>query len=274
MSKQTSLFSVAICLSIFVCSCTPQPQMHCYWYDPNTGRVMTEAEYQEWKATQEREKQHRIWWQNEVLRAQQEFAKETQQLKEQAEKNHETNMAMLALAEKIVAPTQKQLSKKGTNKKNSFVEKQLKSADEPHNSPNTSDKWLPRLYELYEQVRVGIPSAQFELGMLLIQGEVLPQNDIEGMELIRKSSLNDYQPAIDYLNKLSQDSFDKLYIDAKSGNAKAQYDLGIKLIQGDGIPKNTTEGLEWIRKSSKHGYKKSRDFMEKLYLESRKGFNQ
>ena len=94
------------------------------------------------------------------------------------------------------------------------------------------------------------------------------------MELIRKSSLNDYQPAIDYLNKLSQDSFDKLYIDAKSGNAKAQYDLGIKLIQGDGIPKNTTEGLEWIRKSSKHGYKKSRDFMEKLYLESRKGFNQ
>ena len=212
MSKQASLFSVAICLSIFVCSCTPQPQMHCYWYDPNTGRTMTEEEYQEWKAAQPR-----------VL---------------------SVPPRLDAYADLAKMPTY-QPDPQFQERYYQFMKDMMKIIYQSPTERSASDQAsLKRIHQNH-------PSKPSTGGY----------QDTSAMQNIEHQ-------------RTQQRRIDELYDQAKLGNAKAQYDLGIKLIQGDGIPKNTTEGLEWIRKSSMQGYKKSQDFMEKLYLESRKGFNQ
>ena len=41
---------------------------------------------------------------------------------------------------------------------------------------------------------------------------------------------------------------------AQSGDAKAQFDLGLKYAQADGVAKNEAEAKKWLRKSADQGY--------------------
>jgi uncharacterized protein len=53
-------------------------------------------------------------------------------------------------------------------------------------------------------------------------------------------------------SKLSSDSAEmsQLYSEAKNGNATAQYILGLKLLQGDGIAPNSVQAVTWFRQAA------------------------
>ncbi len=40
---------------------------------------------------------------------------------------------------------------------------------------------------------------------------------------------------------------------AEEGSPQAQYDLGVRYLKGDGVPKNEVLGREWLQKSAKNG---------------------
>lgn len=45
-----------------------------------------------------------------------------------------------------------------------------------------------------------------------------------------------------------------LHRKAEHGDAKSQYDLALSYLTGNGIPKDYTGALKWLRKSSEQGY--------------------
>jgi hypothetical protein len=39
---------------------------------------------------------------------------------------------------------------------------------------------------------------------------------------------------------------------AEAGDAAAQYNLGLRYREGDGVPANRTESVRWLRKAASH----------------------
>jgi len=202
MSKQASLFSVAICLSIFVCSCTPQPQMHCYWYDPNTGRTMTEEEYQEWKTAQPR-----VLSVPPRLDAYADLAKlPTYQPDPQFQERYYQFMKDMM---KIIyqRPTERRTTDQ-TSPKLIHQNPPAKPASDGYQDSSTMQNiehqrtQQRRIDELYDQAKLGNAKAQYDLGIKLIQGEDTSKNVDEGIEWIRKASIQGYTQARKYLENL------------------------------------------------------------------------
>lgn len=52
---------------------------------------------------------------------------------------------------------------------------------------------------------------------------------------------------------------------AESGNAQAQYDLGITLFNGDGVETTPQEGLHWLEVSASNGHMDAHMFLAMLY---------
>lgn len=51
---------------------------------------------------------------------------------------------------------------------------------------------------------------------------------------------------------------------AEHDNTSAQYDLGIRLLEGRGTEKNEQEGIEWLKKSANNSLKAAMDKLEEL----------
>ena len=94
----------------------------------------------------------------------------------------------------------------------------------------------------------GILAATFRLGCLYYVGdEYLPQN---------------YSIAANYWQKSAK----------KKGAVISQYNFGICCIKGIGVNKNEKEGLKWIKRAAKYGYKRAVDYLNEksaLYRTSR-----
>jgi TPR repeat protein len=56
------------------------------------------------------------------------------------------------------------------------------------------------------------------------------------------------------VSSAQSDDFATLHRKAEAGDAKAQFDLASAYSQGTGVAKNTTQGIEWLRKSAFQGY--------------------
>lgn len=54
---------------------------------------------------------------------------------------------------------------------------------------------------------------------------------------------------------------DKLLKKANSGNAQAQYELGMALSEGNGVEKDYKAGVSWIEKSANQGYRDAQSMM-------------
>ena len=76
-----------------------------------------------------------------------------------------------------------------------------------------AEKWIKKAAEL------GLPEAQYNLGIIYFNGQGVPQNNAEAMKRFRKSS--------------------------DQGYPRAQYSFGVMYFQGLGVPKNLVQAYMW-----------------------------
>ena len=62
---------------------------------------------------------------------------------------------------------------------------------------------------------------------------------------------------------------DNVFRRAEQGDAKAQFDLGLKYDTGDGVPQDYAEAANWYRKAAEQGYAKAQFNLGTMYDEGR-----
>jgi len=111
-------------------------------------------------------------------------------------------------------------------------------------------------HKIRETAERGDAKTQFEIGMYYIEGWGIPEDKAEGMRWLRKSAERGYAGAVDTLREIEalEASEKKLGEVAEKGGAEVQYILGMSYLFGDGVPKNHTEAVRWLRKSAEQGH--------------------
>jgi TPR repeat protein len=121
--------------------------------------------------------------------------------------------------------------------------------------------------------------AQFTLGSLYLNGRIVEQNTQEGMSLLRQSAeqgnlkaqkslaflhrelsyiiganSNIFGPGSDKLSGQNKLESIKWYRKAaEQGDAEAQFNLGVRYANGDGVTKDQSEAVMWYRKAAEQG---------------------
>jgi hypothetical protein len=123
------------------------------------------------------------------------------------------------------------------------------------------------------------PEAQFYLGVMYEQGDVLSRQSSESLNWLFKSAERGHEKAQIYLaavylkDKNLRQEFNKRIRrysqSAKKGNAIAQYNLGWVYREGVGVPVNPRESLDWYRKAARQGNGKAQFALGNIYLEGK-----
>jgi TPR repeat protein len=58
-----------------------------------------------------------------------------------------------------------------------------------------------------------------------------------------------------------------VYLKAKQGNAEAQYNLGVRCLYGDGVPRDCKQALTWLLKATEQGNKEAQTHLAVMYRE-------
>lgn len=110
---------------------------------------------------------------------------------------------------------------------------------------------------LEEAAREGNPRAQWELGLIYLQGDLVPQDAEKGALWVAKSAENGYELAQQVLNQMGGDEPEitetgtDLIALAENGDLAAQIKLGSAYLHGnDGVEKNTAEGILWLERAA------------------------
>lgn len=74
----------------------------------------------------------------------------------------------------------------------------------------------------------GDAEAQFKLGLMYQEGQIVPKSDVEAMKWYRRA--------------------------AEQGHARAQYNLGIIYDEGESVPQNDIEAVKWYKKAAEQGH--------------------
>ena len=96
------------------------------------------------------------------------------------------------------------------------------------------EEWQP----LAEQ---GDATAQYNLGLMYVEGKGVPQDDAEAMRWYRKA--------------------------AEQGLADAQTNLGTMYDQGKGVPQDDAEAMRWYRKAAEQGYADAQTNLGTMYAQ-------
>ena len=88
---------------------------------------------------------------------------------------------------------------------------------------------------------VGVPSAQYQVGVMYHKGEGRPQ---------------DYKRAADHFRKA-----------AEKGFSPAKYMIGCMYLGGDGVEQSYTEGIKWITEAAREGLVDAQVMLGQLYDE-------
>ena len=120
------------------------------------------------------------------------------------------------------------------------------------------------LLNLTSRADQGDTDAQFELGILLLFGHCVSEDQNAGLERLESAAEQDHAEAAYILGRLYSDDshglFDALQahrylrIAAVHGHVLAQHSLGVMLIRGDGGTDGTEAGLFWLRSAASEGY--------------------
>jgi FOG: TPR repeat, SEL1 subfamily len=104
-------------------------------------------------------------------------------------------------------------------------------------------KWSP--VEMYKKAaEAGSSTAEYNLGMLYLEGDQVQKNEKLAVEWLRKAS--------------------------QHGHMQAQNNLGVVLVTGgDGVPINATEGIRWLKKAATAGDDMAKQALSKIYREGK-----
>ena len=61
------------------------------------------------------------------------------------------------------------------------------------------------------------------------------------------------------------DKYIETFIEAKHGNSRAQYNLGLMYANGIGVPKNYELAADWFRNAAEQGYAKAQYCLSVMY---------
>jgi len=115
---------------------------------------------------------------------------------------------------------------------------------------------------LWQKAEQGDAEAQYQLGMRYERDDGVDQNRTQAFVWFRKAELQKHKDATasaenyrrrdltDYYKKKLEESRQK----AEQGDIDEQYALGLSLSNGTGLPRNTEEGLKWLRKAAEQGH--------------------
>ncbi|MBX9912079.1 MAG: protein kinase [Beijerinckiaceae bacterium] len=121
-----------------------------------------------------------------------------------------------------------------------------------------------RALELYRKAAdQGLAEAQYELGRIYENGILLPSDTEESSRWYEKSANGGHAPALfkrgqAFLAKSGPDQFAIAASDfrkaAENGHAEAQFNLGVVLREGKGVPKDLGEAAAWFKKAADQGF--------------------
>ncbi|QCE34635.1 sel1 repeat family protein [Acetobacteraceae bacterium] len=104
---------------------------------------------------------------------------------------------------------------------------------------------LPDIPALKQKAEAGDAKAQFDLGLLYVEGIGMSHNEAKAVEWWRKA--------------------------ADQGDRDAQYSLGILYYSGRGVKQDYTEAAKWFEKASQQGFKEAQHMLGVMYLMGRGG---
>ena len=123
----------------------------------------------------------------------------------------------------------------------------------------------------------GYAMAQNNLGVMYENGRGVPQDYSEALKWYRKAAAQGNENAKKAVNRLSSKKPEKkedvevtkLKRAAENGNAKAQYDLGVRYYNGGGVSQNYAEAIKWYRKAAEQGYAMAQNKLGIMYEKGR-----
>ena len=110
-------------------------------------------------------------------------------------------------------------------------------------------KWLRKAAEQ------GHADAQHNLGACYYNGNGVEQDSAEAVKWLRKAAEQGHADAQYFMNRLAEQTIAvKLRAAAEEGDAAAQFDLGKRYYNGDGVEKDHAEAVKWYRKAAEQGH--------------------
>ncbi len=136
--------------------------------------------------------------------------------------------------------------------------------------PEEGEKWLVQAAE------AGYIPAMVELGRRLLEGDQLERDSARGIEWVGKAAdlgnekanaiLSEwmYQLGMHFLGTTSnkEKGAEWLRKAAEAGHVLAMLELGRRLVDGDQMEKNTTEGISWLVKAAKNGSSEAQQILD------------
>lgn len=113
--------------------------------------------------------------------------------------------------------------------------------------------------ELRLRAEQGDLRAQHQLGLVLMKGAGVPENAEEGARWMGKASLKNYAPSQFFYGIMLRVSgsrelgLEMIERAAEQGLPEAQMFLGMTYLEGDGVPKDIPQAINWFQKAGEGG---------------------
>ena len=113
--------------------------------------------------------------------------------------------------------------------------------------------------ELKLRAEQGDLLSQHQLGLVLMKGAGVPENAEEGARWVGKASLKNYAPSQFFYGIMLKVSgsrdlgWEMIERAAEQGLPEAQMFLGMAYLEGDGVPKDISQAIHWLREAGEGG---------------------
>jgi TPR repeat protein len=130
-----------------------------------------------------------------------------------------------------------------------------------------------------KDAEAGNPEAEFNLGLVYLQGDGTPKDAAKAAAWLEKSALQGYAEAQFRLGRMyargegvpadPAKAFAWTERAAGQGHAEAQFDLAGMYARGEGVPMDPAKAVEWMEKAATQGHAKAQDFVAWMYTEGK-----
>ncbi len=121
------------------------------------------------------------------------------------------------------------------------------------------EMWSELFEEQLAEAEAGDSDAQYEVGIMYLKGQGVEEDRKQAVKWLSSASLGGNEQAAAKLRRMKeqQERFAQLEKDASSGDAGAQYEIGMMYLKGRGVEKDEERARVWLGKASKGGHEKA-----------------
>ena len=101
----------------------------------------------------------------------------------------------------------------------------------------------------------GDPEAQLRIAVRYVEGDGVPQDDLEALKWHMLAAAQGMSESEDYVDAyLVAEALQKDQLAAEQGEPNAQFNLATRYSEGNGLPKSNVEAIKWYRKAAENGH--------------------